>query len=283
MTIIILYQELFQVGVHIIMSDFIFNAILAGMGVALIAGVLGCFVVWRRMAYFGDSLSHAALLGIAFGLATGIQLTIGTMLVCAGFAVLLLWLQSQKVLATDTLLGILAHAGLSIGMVTLSLVNAQSFDIHSYLFGDILTIASDELYWLYGGGALVMLLLWKYWHPLLLITLNEDLAKAEGVPVAKMNFLMMFLMTVTVAVSVRFVGVLLITSLLIIPAATARQLVRSPVMMAVAAALIGMGAVLAGVAGSYYWDTPSGPTIVSAAVGLFAVLFPVGALIRRPF
>lgn len=263
------------------MIDFILMAILAGAGVALITGVLGCFVVWRRMAYFGDSLSHAALLGIAFGLMTGMNLTIGTVVICACFALLLFFLQQRKFLATDTLLGILAHAGLSFGMIALSLVGARQIDLHSYLFGDILTVTWDEIFWIYGGGVIVLSLLIYFWQPFLLITLNEDLAYAEKLPVKRLNLLMTVLMTITVAVSVQFVGILLITSLLIIPAATARHLVRSPVMMALVAVLVGVSAIILGIAGAYYFDTPSGPSIVTAAVALFVGLLPIGVLTRR--
>lgn len=262
------------------LDPFILRALVAGAGIALIAGPLGCFVVWRRMAYFGDSLAHSALLGIALGLLTGISTNLGTVLVCSAFALILLWLQHTRILATDTLLGILAHAALSLGMVAISFAGNQRFDLHSYLFGDILTVRMEDLFWIFGGGVIVLTLLWRNWLSLTLMTIHEDLAKAEGVKTFWVNLMLMMLMTIVVAVSIRIVGILLITSLLAIPAATARQWVRSPEAMAGLSAVFGMLAVLGGIFGSAYWDTPTGPSIVTAATAMFAFLFPFAALIR---
>mgnify|MGYP003632647024 CR=1 FL=1 len=261
------------------MDDFLIRAVAAGVGVALIAGPLGCFVVWRRMAYFGDSLAHSALLGI--GLLYGININLGTVIVCTVFALLLVWLQQRRVLATDTLLGILAHAALSIGMVAISFLNNVSFDLYSYLFGDILTVRMIDLYWIFGGGAIVIGLLIVNWSALTLMTIHEDLARAEGVNTVWANILLMLLMTIVVAVSIRIVGILLITSMLIIPAATARQLVSSPESMAVCAALFGVIAVMLGISGSVELDTPSGPSIVTAAAVLFAIFSFLAAFRRR--
>jgi len=252
------------------LEPFLINAILAGVAVAIITGVMGCFVVWRRMAYFGDSLAHSALLGVALGFAVGIALNVGIIIICSVFALLLLWLQQKKVLATDTLLGILAHSALSLGMVTIS-VMGRRIDLHSILFGDILTITRPELWWIYIGGAIVIIMLLMNWSSLVLMTLQEDLAQAEGVRVFLCNLLLMFLMTLVVAVSIRSVGILLISSLLIIPAATARQLARSPEGMAIIASLFGVTSVGLGIYFSFILDTPSGPTIVALAASLFTL------------
>ncbi|MFC4271580.1 hypothetical protein GQF03_17555 [Sneathiella chungangensis] len=262
-------------------DDFILRALAAGIGVALIAGPLGCFVVWRRMAYFGDSLAHSALLGIALGLLYGININLGTVIVCTLFALLLVWLQQRRVLATDTLLGILAHAALSIGMVAISFLDNVSFDLYSYLFGDILTVRQIDLYWIYGGGLVVIGLLVFNWSSLTLMTIHEDLARAEGVNTVWANILLMLLMTIVVAVSIRIVGILLITSMLIIPAATARQLVSSPESMAIWAGVFGIIAVIVGISGSVELDTPSGPSIVTAAAVMFALLSVAAAVVRR--
>ena len=256
-----------------IIDDFILRAVGAGIGVAIVAAMLGCFVVWRRMAYFGDSLAHSALLGIALGLLTGISLNLSILVVCSIFAAILIWLQHKQVLATDTLLGILAHAALSIGMVVISFLDQPGFDLHSYLFGDILTVQANDLWWIYGGGIVVLVLLWYNWSSLTLMTINEDLARAEGVNTLHANLVLMCLMTIVVSVSIRIVGILLVTSMLIIPAAAARQLARSPEGMALIAAIVGVVSVIAGLFASMYADTPSGPSIVTAAALLFALLF----------
>lgn len=245
-------------------------ALIAGIGIAMIAGVMGCFVVWRRMAYFGDSLAHSSLLGLVLGLAIGISINLAIIIICSIFALLLLWLQHKKLLATDTLLGILAHCALSIGMVVISILN-YNLDLHDYLFGDILTITKSELYWIYGGGLVILTLIWHNWQSLILMTINQDLARVEGVKIFFNNLLLMFLMTIIVAVSIRAVGILLITSMLIIPAATARQLSKSPEIMAVIAAIMGIIAVCAGIFASQTFATPSGPSIVVAAVALFVI------------
>ncbi len=263
-----------------LLDDFILRALAAGIGVACVAAILGCFVVWRRMAYFGDSLAHSALLGIALGLLYGISLNTSTIIVCSFFAFILVWLQQKQVLATDTLLGILAHSALAIGVVAISLLDIR-FDLNSYLFGDILTVTNDELYWIYGSGSVVLLLLIINWPALTLMTIHQDLAKAEGVKTFWMHLLLMFLMTIVVAASIRVVGILLITSLLIIPAASARQLSRSPESMALTAAVLGIIAVVVGIFGSITLDTPSGPSIVTAAAIMFAVLLTTASYLRH--
>ena len=264
----------------IMFEAFVIKALAAGIGVALVVGPLGCFVVWRRMAYFGDSLAHSALLGIALGLLYGVSINITIVLVCTLFAILLVWMQQKHVLATDTLLGILAHASLSLGMVALSFLDYLQFDLHGYLFGDILTVTNTDLLWIYMGGAVMIALLMANWSSLTLMTIHEDLARAEGVNAFRTQLVLMFLMTIVVAFSVRIVGILLITSMLIIPAATARQLAKTPESMAVMASVIGVIAVLLGILGSMHFDTPSGPSIVTAATLLFVILFPTLKMIQ---
>jgi len=195
--------------------------------------------------------------------------------------VVLVYLQQRHILATDTLLGIMAHAALAVGMVAVSFLDQVSFDLHSYLFGDILTVRAGDLYWILGGGLLVLALLVLNWPALVLTTIHSDLARAEGVPVLRTQILLMFLMTVVVAVSIRIVGILLITSMLIIPAATARQLVHSPEAMALTASVLGMVAVVLGILGSVLYDTPSGPSIVAVAALMFAVVLAVSILVQR--
>ncbi|MEK9931623.1 MAG: metal ABC transporter permease, partial [Rhodospirillaceae bacterium] len=160
-----------------LIESFIIKGLLAGIIVALVAGVMGCFVVWRRMAYFGDSLAHSALLGVAFGIALGINLNLSIIILCSFFALLLVWLQRKGIFATDTLLGILAHAALSVGVVTISLLE-QRIDLHSYLFGDILTVGDDQIWWLVIGGSFILLTLALNWSSLVLMTIDEDLAQA---------------------------------------------------------------------------------------------------------
>ena len=255
------------------------RALIAGITIACISGMMGCFVVWRRMAYFGDSLAHSALLGIALGLFTSVDIQLTTIFVCALFATLLLWLQHKRILSTDSLLGILAHASLSFGMVALSILD-QHIDLHDYLFGDLLSVSHHELYWILAGGLVVFSALLLFWPSFVLITLNEDLAKSEGVNHFAMQLLIMFLMTVVVSISTHLVGILLITSMLIIPAATARQMATSPESMAFIATVIGIISVISGVHISVEYSTPSSPTVIAVAATLFFILFPLASIVK---
>lgn len=255
------------------MPDFLLNALLAGLALALVAGPLGSFVVWRRMAYFGDTLSHAALLGVALGLLLDVSPTLAVTAGCLLLAVLLVTLQQRQPLASDTLLGILAPTTLSLGLVVLSFMDEVRIDLMAYLFGDLLAVGPGDLAWIVGGAVLVLALLLPLWRQLLAITVHEELARVEGLPVAALRLALMLLIAVVIAVAMKIVGVLLITSLLIIPAAAAQRHARTPEQMAVGASVLGMLAVAAGLSLSWYQDTPAGPSIVVAAAALFLLSF----------
>jgi zinc transport system permease protein len=261
-------------------DDFLIRAFAAGFGVVLLAGPLGCFIVWRRMAYFGDSLAHSALLGVALGLILGINPTLGIAVGSVTLAVLLLLMQRQRRLASDTLLGLMSHAGLALGLVALSFFETLRIDLLAYLFGDVLAVTPADLAWIYGGGLLALLVLAAIWRPLLAITVHDDLARAEGVAVLPVRLAFVLLIAVVIAIAMKIVGILLITSLLIIPAATARRFARTPEQMAALAVVAGTLAVAGGLGGSLAFDTPSGPSVVVAAFGLFLVSLAAGALWR---
>ena len=254
------------------MDDFLVRALAAGIGVALVAAPLGVFVVWRRMAYFGDTLAHSALLGVALGFLLGISLNVAVVSISLLIALLLLALQNRKQLATDTLLGILAHSALSVGLVVLAFQEEVRVDLLGYLFGDILAVTMSDLLWVWGGGAAVLLLLAIIWQRLLAITVHEELAQVEGVPVMQIRLVFMLMIAMVIAVSMKIVGVLLITSMMIIPAATARRFSKTPEQMALFAALVGVVAVILGLAASWFGDTPAGPSIVVSAALLFLVV-----------
>lgn len=255
---------------------FMVRALLAGIGIALATGPLGVFVVWRRMAYFGDALAHAALLGVALGLLTGIGVNPGILVVCIGVAWLIARLQARPALATDTALGIVSHAALALGLAVLTLLDGVRLDLMAYLFGDVLASSWADVAWIYGGGAAALATLFVLWRPLLNITIDEGLALVDGVAVARTRFLFMLLVAVTVANAFKIVGALLVTALLIIPAAAARPLARTPRAMAAIATGFGAASVVMGLMASYYWDIPSGPAIVLAATLFFAATLRVG-------
>lgn len=263
------------------MTDFIVRALLAGLCIAIVAGPLGAFVVWRRMSYFGDTLAHSSLLGIALGILLDINLQLAVISSSILFAVILILLQRNKTLSTDTLLGILAHSTLAFGMLILSLSSTVQINLVGYLFGDLLTIATVDLWWIAGCATMIAVLLTLYWNRLLAVTVHEELARVEGVPVDYLHAMMVLMVALLIAVSMKIIGVLLITSLLIIPPAAARRLAETPEQMALGASVVGMLAVCGGLLMSFYLDTPAGPSIVVAACAFFLLSYIAPALLGR--
>ncbi|MCE6959747.1 metal ABC transporter permease [Cereibacter sphaeroides] len=259
------------------LDDFLVRAALAGIGVALAAAPLGAFVVWRRMAYFGDATSHAAILGVALALATDLPIGLGTLAVALAMAVTVAGLAGRG-WAMDTTLGVFAHSALAFGLVAVSFLPAVRTDLSAWLFGDILAVSVTDLAFIWGGAAAVVALLVWRWSALLTTTINEDLASASGLDPARERLVLTLALAVTVAVALKVVGALLISAMLIIPAAAARGMARNPEPMAILAALIGAGASLAGLGASLTFDTPAGPSIVAAA----ALAFAASAVLRRP-
>ena len=250
------------------LDDFLLRAGLAGVGLSLATGPLGAFVVWRRMAYFGDATAHAAILGVALALATDLPVGLGTLAVALLMAVTVSTLAARG-WAMDTTLGVLAHSALAFGLVAISSVPGVRTDLSAWLFGDILAVSRSDLAFIWGGAVLVAgLLLWR-WSALLTATLNEDLAHASGLNPDRERLVLTLALAVVVAVALKVVGALLIAAMLIIPAAAARGLTRTPEAMAALAAVIGAGASLGGLQMSLYADTPAGPSIVACAAVVF--------------
>lgn len=264
------------------LDDFFTRAIVAGIGVALVAGPLGCFIVWRRLAYFGDTLSHAALLGVALAFLFEINITVAVFVVSAFVSIALLLLQRRASLSADALLGLLAHSALALGLVVLAFMTWIRMDLMGFLFGDILAVSRMEIAIIWIGGGIVLTILAIIWRPLFAATVNREMAEAEGMNPQRADIAFMLLMALVIAISMKIVGVLLITAMLIIPAATARRFATGPEQMAVLAAVIGAGAVIGGLFGSLEWDTPSGPSIVVAALAFFVMsLTPQFGLLAR--
>ena len=257
------------------LEAFFIRAVLAGIGVALAAAPLGCFVVWRRMAYFGDATAHAAILGVALAFALGLPIFAGTLVIALAMALMVSSL-SGKGVAVDTLLGVAAHSALAFGLVAVSFLDVR-VDLMGFLFGDILTVSWPDLLVIWGGAVLVLALLSWRWSALLTATLNADLAHAAGIDPKKEQLVLTLALAVVVAVAIKVVGVLLIAAMLVIPAASARSLSRTPENMAVAAVCIGMVSVIGGLVAAWHLDTSAGPSIVCAA----ALIFFATALLRQ--
>ena len=261
------------------LDDYLVRACIAGVGVALAAGPLGCFVVWRRMAYFGDTTAHAAMLGVALALAMEVPVFGGVLLVSLLTALAVSFAAGRRY-SVDTVLGVSAHAALALGLTALALIPGIRVDLLGYLFGDILAVSRTDLLIIWGGGALILgLIIWR-WRPLLLSTLNEDLAAAEGYNPKREHLILTLALAILVAAALNLVGAILITALLIIPAAAGRALAKTPEMMAVWACTLGAIAALTGLGASLELDTPPGPSIVVAA---FLILLFVNLRPRRNF
>ncbi len=258
------------------MPDFLWLAVLAGLGVAVVAGPLGAFVVWRRMAYFGDTLAHSALLGVAISLWFSITPGVAVTLTCLAMATLLVGLQHQHALATDTLLGILSHSSLALGLVAMYLIPGTRFDLEALLFGDLLTVTGGDVLAIWAAALAVLVLLAWLWRPLLAITVHQDLAQVEGMRVGAVRAALMLSLALVIAIAMKIVGVLLITAMLVIPAATARRFSAGPGTMAMLASGVACIAVCLGLAASWFADTPAGPSIVLSAGFLFVLSLVTG-------
>jgi zinc transport system permease protein len=265
------------------LEDFFTRAMMAGLGLALVTGPLGCFVVWRKLAYFGDTLAHAALLGVALSLLFSLNVMLAVFAVAVIVALALLVLQKRSALSSDALLGMLSHGSLAVGLLALAFMTWVRMDMMGLLFGDLLAVTRTDIATVWFGGAAVLAALIWAWKPLFAVTVNRDLAAAEGYNVLAYDVLLMLLLAAVVAVSIKIVGVMLITSLLIIPAGAARRVSSGPVMMAVLAAAIGAASVVGGLFASLQFNTPSGPSIVAVALALFVLglLLPIHRLQRQ--
>lgn len=263
-----------------ILESFLVRAGLAGVGVALAAAPIGAFVVWRRMAYFGDATAHAALLGVTLALATGLPVTLGVLLAATAMA-LTVASAAGRGWAADTALGVAAHAALASGVVALSFLHGVRVDLLGYLFGDILAVTRSDLAVIWGGAALIVGLVAARWRGLLLATLNEDLAAASGVNPRREGLVLTLALAVLIAVALKIVGTLLITAMLVVPAAAARPLARTPEAMAGLAAAVGTAAALGGLLAAWHLDTPAGPSMVVTAVAILVATSAAAALRGR--
>lgn len=258
------------------LDDFFLRALIGCAGVALAAGPLGCIVVWRRMAYFGDTMAHSSLLGVALAFIFNINMMFSVFIVTLLLAGILLLLQRRPSLSNDSLLGILSHSSLAISLVILSFLPWIRQDLTGYLFGDILSVSKLDLAFIWAGGAGALLVLVRLWRSLIAATVSADLAQAEGLYPERAKIAFMLLLAVVIAIAMKIVGILLITALLILPAATARRLAGTPEKMAILAGLIGIISAFGGLYFSAFANTPSGPSVVVVAFALFlASLLPL--------
>lgn len=253
------------------MDEVLLRALIAAGGVAMLAGLLGAFVVWRRMAYVGDAMGHGALFGVVGGLIIGLNPTVSVVLVAMGFGLLLTWLGQDRRLPFDAMLVVLSTGGLAGGLVLVDWLPERQIDIFSYLFGDILAISIRDIWMIIGSFILLAGTIAATWRPLLRTVLHPDVARVEGVPVHRLNLMLTAMIALTVAAALQVVGVLLITALLVIPPLAARAVAKTPRQMVLSSMFVGFICSGSGVLAAWHFDKPVGPCIVLAAVAVFAV------------
>ena len=251
------------------LDDFFIRALLVGIGMALVTGPLGCFVVWRRLSYFGDTLAHSALLGVTMAYSLEFNIAISVFIISSVIALILIQLQRRTNLPGDALLGLLAHSSLAVGLVVIGFLTFIRFDIMGLLFGDILAVTVSDLYFIWGGGALILFVLKLIWKPLFASTVNYELAEAEGLNPDRAKAVFTILMAAIIAISIKMVGLLLITGMLIIPAAMARNISDNPQKMVLFSIIGGLLSVIIGLFSSLEFNTASGPSIITASLILF--------------
>ena len=250
-------------------DDFLVRALIAGSGLALVTGPLGCFVVWRRLSFFGDTLAHSALLGVLLSISLNINVSLTIFVVSSLVALILLRLEKSTNLAGDSLLGLISHSSLAIGLVILGFLSYIRFDVLGVIFGDILSVNTNDLLFIWIGGGLILAVLFYIWKPLFASTVNYELAEAEGMNPERVNAIFTILLAALIAISIKMIGVLLITGLLIIPTAMARNLSNNPKQMVVLSIIGGLLSVFIGLYASFEINTASGPSIVVVALILF--------------
>ena len=247
--------------------------LLSAIGIGAITGPLGCFILWRRMAYFCESITHSALLGVAIGLMAGLDAHIGILFSCLIFALILVWLDTKKMFSIDSIMGILAHAFLAIGIITFYLLGKEQEHMHDLFLGDFNNIAVHSLYSIYTVVFISGIFFIGYWRKMLLLTIAPDIAKVQGINTLGLNMSFMMISSLIVAVSVELTGMLLLISLIIIPAATARIISASPHKMAIYAIICSIMVTLCGSGIAYYLQLPTGAVIAAFASVIFTIVY----------
>ena len=244
------------------LEPFLVRAIIAGLALAIVAAPLGCFVIWQRMAYFGETVAQASLIGVALSLAFRLDITLGVVVIAVLIAFLLLWFGRQQLVALDSILGLVHHAALATGVIAMSMLKGPPVDLLGFLFGDVFAVTRADIAWIAGGGAAVLAIVAWLWQPLLRLALHEDLAAAEGIDRRQVRAIFTILLAVTIAVAMKIVGVLLVMAFLVVPAVAARPLSGTPERMVLLTALVAAASVVVGLGLSATFDTPGGPSIV---------------------
>ncbi|MGH1565039.1 metal ABC transporter permease [Mumia sp. DW29H23] len=264
----------------ILSYDFMQRALLAALITGLTAPAIGTYLVQRRLALLGDGIGHIALTGVAAGLLTNTQPLVTAVIVSVLGAVAIELLRTYGRTSGDVALALLFYGGIAGGVMLTNLAGGSAATLNSYLFGSITTIDANDLLIVGILGAVVLLLAVGLSPQLFAVCQDEEHARVSGVPVQAYAMLIAVLAAVTVTVSMRTVGLLLVSALMVVPVAAAQQLSRSFRGTFVMAMVIGTFSAVAGVLGSYEIDTQPGPTIVIVALAVFLVIAVVGHSVR---
>jgi ABC-type Mn2+/Zn2+ transport system permease subunit len=248
---------------------FIQRALLASVMAGILCPFVGNFVVLRRMSFFSDAISHSAFAGIAVGAMLGADLSMSSVIVAILIALLIAFLSEKTTLSHDTVIGVAFSGAIATGMLVMGMLKGYRADLFAYLFGDILAITNNDLLLILAVTILTITSLLLFLKPFLQITFNRDLAKVEGINVRFFEYLLFLIIAVVITVSLKIVGIILVTSLLIVPAASAKNLASSMKRLFMLSSFFGVLAGIVGLIGSVYLDTPSGPTIVLVSIGIF--------------
>ena len=262
-------------------EPFMQRALLAALFLGPLCAFMGVFVTARRMAFFSDTISHAALTGVALGFWFGLAdptwpMVAVSLLVALG----IMWLRENTDLLSDTIMALLLSTSVAIGVIILSLLKEYRGELHSYLFGEILAIGPQEVWMAAALFVVVGIALFWQLTSVTLLTAHEDMAQVCGVPVRRMNYLFVLVLTFAVALTIRLLGIILVTALIVIPPAAARSVsrnLRQQIFVSIAFGVIGS---IGGTLLSYQLDVPCGPTIVLVCVALFVGSLMIGRLRR---
>lgn len=254
-----------------VLNDIVGRAILAGIGIAVPAAAIGCFLIWRRMAFFGDALGHTAVLGVALGAILQINIYCFIVVICLVVSLLLGRVSKRSYLPADIWLSIFSYGALAIGIMLMAKTPWLRLEPETILFGDILAIDYTDLITIYAAGAILAVLLFYFWRALIQLTVDEDLAAAAGINVGLFKTLFLFVMAIVTAVGLKTVGALMLPGLMIIPAITVSRSSNSPEQMILTAIIVSIAAVVIGITQSFYFDLLTGPSIVVASLSILIV------------
>ena len=255
------------------------RALIAALFLAPACALLGVFVTARKMSFFSDTIAHGALAGVALGVWLGLsEVTIPMILFSLLVAAAILWVKENTDLMTDTIMALLLSGSVAFGIILLSMMRGGRAQIHSYLFGDILAVGDHDV--VFAGLLFVAIFAGVFWNlsRLTLLSAHEEMAYVCGVPVKACNYLFVLALTVTVALSIRLLGIILVTALLVVPPAAARNLSRNLRQHILLSIAVGLAGGFAGIAGSFQWDLPCGPAIVLSCIALFMITLVAGKI-----